>query len=457
MTLHVAEEAYRTDTGRQRQANEDALFARPPLFAVADGMGGAQAGEVASKIATEALKESTPGDEAPERYLRRIAEAANERIHGLSKADASRSGMGTTLTAALVDEDEISIAHVGDSRAYLFRGGELKRLTSDHSMVEELRRQGKLTSEQAEEHPQRSIITRALGPEPEVEVDTMTYPLNAGDVILLCSDGLTTMIHEPEIAEILTRSPGLEHSVEALVHVANERGGRDNITVVAFRLEEEEAPIADSQATLVGPAAAEAGLTAENIAAARRDRPVAGPSGHAEKPRRWPGRVARVLVALLIIAALGAAAWYGSRQIHFLGVDEGGRVALYEGLPYDLPFGIELYDEQLSTPVQLSALPTDRRDEATNHQLRTEDDAQSLIEDLENTATAAPEPEPQPEPPGGGTAPGAGGGGGKPAGGGGGDGPGGGSAGGGPAGGGGSPEPGGGGQAGDGPKQGKPG
>jgi PPM family protein phosphatase len=381
--LRVAEEAYRTDTGRQRQANEDALFARPPLFAVADGMGGAQAGEVASKIATEALEQAGPADEAPERYLRRVVESANERIHGLAERDASRSGMGTTLTAALVREDEISIAHVGDSRAYLWRDDNLRRLTSDHSLVEELRRQGRLTDEQAEEHPQRSIITRALGPEADVEVDTMTYPARPGDVILLCSDGLTTMISEQRIAEILTRSATLDTAVSKLIAEANERGGRDNVTVVAFRLEEEGAAVADAQPTLVGPAAEEAGLTAERVAAAR-ERPEPG--------RRWPGRLARALLALLIVAGLGAAAWYGSRQIHFLGVDEGGRVALYRGLPYDLPFGIELYEEQLSSPVQLTSLPSDRRDEATNHELRSEDDAQSLIEDLENAAVTAPQP-----------------------------------------------------------------
>jgi PPM family protein phosphatase len=410
--LRVAEEAHRTDTGRQRQANEDALFARAPLFAVADGMGGAQAGEVASRIATEALDESRAGEGAPERYLRDVAEAANERIHGLAQRDASRSGMGTTLTAVLIGDDEISIGHVGDSRAYLYRDGELRRLTSDHSLVEELRRQGRLTDEQAEEHPQRSIITRALGPEPKVDVDTMTYPVRPGDVILLCSDGLTTMIGEPEIAEILASSPALEPAVSRLVDEANERGGRDNITVVAFRLEEAGAPVSEPQPTLVGPAAEEAGLTADRVAAARRQEPAAAPPSG----RRWPGRLARVLVALLIVAGLGAAAWYGSRQVHFLGIDEGGRVALYRGLPYDLPFGIELYEEQFSSPVQLAALPSDRRDEATDHELRSEDDARSLIEDLENAATAPQPPPPQP-PAGGGQAGGGQAGGGQAAGG----------------------------------------
>jgi PPM family protein phosphatase len=392
--LRVAEEAYRTDTGRQRQANEDALFARSPLFAVADGMGGAQAGEVASQIATEALEESAPDDEAPELYLQRVLEGANERIHGIAQKDASTSGMGTTLTAALIRDDEISIAHVGDSRAYLYRDGELRRLTSDHSLVEELRRQGRLTDEQAEEHPQRSIITRALGPEPVVEVDTMTYQLRPGDVILLCSDGLTTMVGESRIAETLATAPDLETAVAKLVDEANARGGRDNITVVAFRLEEAGVEVADSQATLIGPTAEEAGLTADRVGAAGGGRRGGGRAGAATAAapakRRWPGRLGRGLLALLIVAGLGAAAWYGSRQIHFLGVDEAGRVTLYEGLPYELPFGIELYEEELSTPVQLTSLPPDRRDEATNHELRSEDDAKSLIEDLEEAAVAPP-------------------------------------------------------------------
>ena len=415
--LRVAEEAYRTDTGRQRQANEDALFARSPLFAVADGMGGAQAGEVASQIATEALEESAPADEAPELYLQRVLEGANERIHDIAQKDASTSGMGTTLTAALIRDDEISIAHVGDSRAYLYRDDELKRLTSDHSLVEELRRQGRLTDEQAEEHPQRSIITRALGPEPAVQVDTMTYQLRAGDVILLCSDGLTTMVPESRLAATLATAVDLDSAVATMVDEANARGGRDNITVVALRLEEEGVEVADSQATLIGPTAEEAGLTADRVAAAGRG----GAGGRARtgaaaaaapQKRRWPARLAKGLLALLIVAGLGAAAWYGSRQVHFLGVDEAGRVTLYEGLPYDLPFGIELYEEELSTPVQLTSLPADRRDEATNHELRSEDDAKNLIEDLEEVAAAPPV---QPPPAGGDG--GGGQGGGKPGGG----------------------------------------
>src|SRR4051812_38083738 len=266
--LKVAEQAYVSDTGRQRDANEDSYFATPPVFAVADGMGGAQAGEVASRLAAESFETVERGTESPEAYLRSIAKTANARIHRLAESDSTRSGMGTTLTAALVEGDEVGLAHVGDSRAYLFRGGELKLLTSDHSLVEELRRQGRLTDEQAEDHPQRSIITRALGPERDVEVDTMTYRARPGDIYLLCSDGLTTMVKEDRIAEILREARTLDDAAIKLIADANDAGGRDNITVVAFRVDDAAAPVeAEDQLTLVGPAAEEAGLTAAGVQA----------------------------------------------------------------------------------------------------------------------------------------------------------------------------------------------
>src|SRR5918997_5988237 len=186
--LRVGEQAFRSDTGRQRTANEDSYYASAPLFVVADGMGGAQAGEVASRIAAEAFESAERQGEAAEAFLRRIAHGANDRIHGLAQSDTSRSGMGTTLTAALVDGEDVAIAHVGDSRAYVYRDGELRLLTTDHSLVEELRRQGRLTEEQAEDHPQRSIITRALGPEADVDVDTLTISARPDDIFLICSD-----------------------------------------------------------------------------------------------------------------------------------------------------------------------------------------------------------------------------------------------------------------------------
>jgi serine/threonine protein phosphatase PrpC len=396
MDLRVAEQAFVSDTGRQREANEDSFFAGAPVFAVADGMGGAQAGEVASRVAAESFESAERGEESPEAYLRSIAEAANSRIHALAQEDAERSGMGTTFTAAVIEGEELSIAHVGDSRAYLFREGELRMLTSDHSLVEELRRQGRLTEEQAEDHPQRSIITRALGPDRDVEVDTMTYRARPGDVYLLCSDGLTTMVKDDQIREVLADAPDLNTAAERLIAAANAAGGRDNITVVAFRLEEAEvaaeatgpgAP--EPGATLVGPAAEEAGLTAAGVAAererqsavARRARRRRGVEP-TEPPRRRRGRtVLKVLATLVILGVIVAGAVYGVRQVYFLGVDDSGRVALYRGLPYELPLGINLYTEQFAE-VPIDSIPPERQDSAVNHDLRSKDDAENLLQDL---------------------------------------------------------------------------
>jgi serine/threonine protein phosphatase PrpC len=393
--LRVAEQAQRTDTGRQRNANEDSFFARAPVFAVADGMGGARAGEVASRLAAEVFDAGNVGEEAPEIYLGRVANEANQRIHEVAESDSSRSGMGTTLTAAMVQGDEVSLAHVGDSRAYLFRDRKLRRLTEDHSLVEELQRQGRLTEEQASEHPQRSIITRALGPESTVEVDTMTYKATDGDVFLLCSDGLTTMVPDEEIATALAAEAELGRLVHRLVKKANEAGGRDNITVLAFRLEQVSAPVAEPGVTTVVPAvsvdeAPPAPAPAVASTAARRapDRPV-----EAQPPARRPvvttRRALRVLVPVAVVAAVVAGAWLGARQIYFLGTDEGGRVALFRGVPYELPFGITLYDERYSSPVQAESLPADRQESVRDHNLRSRSDAVSLIEDLQAAAIEA--------------------------------------------------------------------
>ncbi len=259
--LRVSEQAFGSDTGRQRNANEDSFFVRAPVFVVADGMGGAQAGEVASKAAADAFERDLL-DAPPERALKETIEAANLEIHEHARADPSLAGMGTTITAAIVDpaSEEVGIGHVGDSRAYRLRGGKLERLTRDHSLVEEMRRKGQLTDAQAEDHPQRSIITRALGPEPEVEVDVQTVPAQPGDVFLLCSDGLTTMLDDERIAGILGSASSLDSAVRALIDEANRAGGRDNITALAFRLEDAAAPArAPEGATLIGPSAVRPG------------------------------------------------------------------------------------------------------------------------------------------------------------------------------------------------------
>lgn len=236
--LRVIEYAQRTDTGRQRPANEDSFLARTPLFAVADGMGGAQAGEVASRMAVEVLHEGL-GDAKDgtmaERLRDRVVEA-NRRIHDRAQSDSSNAGMGTTLTAAYVDERELVVVHVGDSRLYRLRHGHLERLTRDHSLVEELVRQGRLTPEEAAEHPQRSIITRALGPESEVAVDSEVLRVENHDLYMVCSDGLTAMLSEDRIEDLLNVDASLNERVDALVDAANDAGGRDNITVLLLSL-----------------------------------------------------------------------------------------------------------------------------------------------------------------------------------------------------------------------------
>ncbi|HEX8978014.1 MAG TPA: Stp1/IreP family PP2C-type Ser/Thr phosphatase, partial [Solirubrobacteraceae bacterium] len=259
--LRASQTSWKTDTGRQRKDNEDSAFARAPLFVVADGMGGAQAGEVASQIAIEAFQTELPAAGSPEQRLAARAQDANRRIYEISSTEHDRAGMGTTLTAVYVDASELAVAHVGDSRAYLFRDGELGRLTQDHTLVEELLRRGKLTEEQAAEHPQRSIITRALGVDPQVDVDTRTYSARAGDVVLLCSDGLTSMIPEKQVAEVLQQEPDLDRAAERLIAEANAAGGRDNITVILFRLEEvaDGSGQGEDQPTVVGLGGASAG------------------------------------------------------------------------------------------------------------------------------------------------------------------------------------------------------
>jgi protein phosphatase len=251
-----------------------------------------------------------------------------------------------------------------------------------------MRRKGQLTDEQAEEHPQRSIITRALGPEPEVDVDVRTLPAMPADVFLLCSDGLTTMIGEERIATLITGATSLDAAVRALVDEANRAGGRDNITAVLFRLEDAAAPAAaEERPTLIGPSAEDEGFTADEVrrraAAARRE----------EAPRPSAARrAAKVLAALLLVGALAFGAWWANRQVWFLGTDEGGRVALYRGLPYELPLGIDLYEQRYSSPIQADALPSRRREAVTGHELRSRDDAVSLIQDIERTegVTAGP-------------------------------------------------------------------
>jgi PPM family protein phosphatase len=416
--LRAADSVWKTDTGRQRRDNEDSAYVRVPLYVVADGMGGAQAGEVASALAVEEFSRGLPDSDADhptaEQRLAARVRDANRRIYETAQVEREHSGMGTTLTAVYVDGADLAIAHVGDSRAYVFRDGELTRLTHDHSLVEELMRRGKLTPEQAAEHPQRSIITRALGIEPEVEVDTWTYPARAGDVVLLCSDGLTSMIEEQQVADVLRSEPDLDRAGERLIAAANEAGGRDNITVVLFRLvdTDEERPI-DPADTIVGiqaddeliqprdgnGVAAQDGHdppTAQMTVAApviTRGQPASRPTprlartqGRPEpEQRRTAGPMFKVFAALFSIAVVvflfGGGGYLATRTLFFVGTNNDGIVTLYSGLPYD--FIVPFYEQSYVSGLPASEVPQADRARLFNHDLHSQSQAITIIRQAE--------------------------------------------------------------------------
>jgi PPM family protein phosphatase len=411
VALGIVEQVGRTDVGRQRSANEDSLVLQPPFFAVADGMGGARAGEVASAIAAEAFEGASAAGEAAEAQLARILREANRRIYDLAVTDESRRGMGTTLTAAKVHDGEVSLGHVGDSRAYRMRDGELEQITRDHSLVAELERSGQITPEAAEHHPQRSIITRALGPEPDVEVDTYTLSAREGDLFLLCSDGLTSMLSDDEVAAILRTSATLDDAADALIKAANQSGGKDNITVVLFRLGELEEGALAEPTTIAGPPPTEdetiAGqLSADDLKAAAaappststRIEPVppdpAAPAKPRRRKRRRGGLVLKGVLGLALVAAALAGLYALSRQVYFVGTNDGGLVTVYRGVPYELPFGIDLYEEEYASGMPARAIPAGRRERVLDHEWRSREDAVDLVRalergQLEGTGTAS--------------------------------------------------------------------
>jgi PPM family protein phosphatase len=408
MLLRIVEQAGMSDVGRQRSANEDSLVLSPPFFAVADGMGGAKAGEVASALAAETLQGASEDGEAAEAQLARLLREANRRIYELAVSDDAHRGMGTTLTAAKVTGDEVSVGHVGDSRAYLLRDGELEQITRDHSLVAELERSGQITAEAAEHHPQRSIITRALGPEPDVDVDTYTVTGRSGDVFLLCSDGLTSMVTDSEVASLLRSAERLEDAAESLVRAANQSGGKDNITVVLFRLGEAEAstevPAEDdtiagqisateiqaaADVPTVAPGAGASGTLAEApadatiVARAERLTPPEALSAPRRRRRFGLRAAVRTLLALALLAGIVTGLYALSRQVYFIGTNEGGLVTLYRGVPYELPLGLELYQEEYASGVPARAIPARRRERVLDHEWRARGDAVDLLRTLE--------------------------------------------------------------------------
>jgi PPM family protein phosphatase len=409
--MKVTDTAGFTDPGRKRRRNEDSFVIDPPLFAVADGMGGAQAGEVASRLAAAAFREFHDADDLdPEKRLAAIIKEANRRIYERAADDAQVSGMGTTITAALVAADALVIGHVGDSRAYRLRGGKFEQLTDDHSLVADLVRSGRITPEEADTHPQRSVITRALGTDREVDVDTFTVRAESDDLFLICSDGLTTMVDDEEIRDLVTRAGDLEQAGKGLVKAANKAGGEDNITVVLFRLaggpsELEDTMVAsengraqddDLEDTLTGleapriaaPAPAAAAVAEREWGPALdEEEPAPRPAPASAGESRWGRRAVLGALGLAFVTAIFAAAFWALTRANFIGVDEDGNVAVYQGVPWDLGGGVHLYRPRYVSQLQAVQLTPSERAVLLDHKLSSYDSARDRLDPYEQEAS----------------------------------------------------------------------
>jgi protein phosphatase len=305
-----------TDIGRVREKNEDSYLVEEPLFAVADGMGGHKGGDVASQLALETIEGEPTAD------LAKRLRDANAAVFERSQSDRSVTGMGTTVTAVVVEGTSALFAHVGDSRAYLLRAGDLRQLTDDHTLVARMVKSGEITEAEAEVHPHRSVLTRALGTEPDVIVDEFDVALTDGDRLLLCSDGLTGMVTEEQIVAILSAAPDPQDASNRLVRAANRAGGVDNITVVVIDVEAEDGEDTDAPPT-------------GRVTPSRR------------RLLRVAGRIALVLL-ILAVAVIGLRV-YVDRQ-WYVG-ESGGRVAVFRGIP------AEFAGLHFSHPVVITEIP----------------------------------------------------------------------------------------------------
>lgn len=370
MTLQAAA---RTDVGRARERNEDAFFARGAVYAVADGLGGHKAGEIASRVALEplaGLADRSPADAA--RGIAGAVRAGNRLVFERAAGDPSLRGMGTTLTAVAISNGTAHVAHVGDSRCYLVRGRSIVQVTDDHTVVARMVKEGKLTPEQADHHPQRSLLLRALGADHDVEVDQTEVALQAGDRLLLCSDGLTAVLSDEEIADFAAAADDLETICQRLIDEANDRGGPDNITVV-----------------LVSVAG---GAPAAGRGAGLRRRP--------RRRRRFPRRA---VAWSLLVLALGTGAFFGVRAVlgrsMFVGVHDG-RVAIFRGLPSDSLRGLATLEEQTDLSIEdVAPFWRPRLEDG----VRADDlaDARAIVARIRDdsqrpTPTASPSPRPSP-------------------------------------------------------------
>jgi len=313
-----------TDIGRVRERNEDSVLVDPPLYVVADGMGGHRGGQVASQVALETMEAlATAGSGSLADHVRR----ANQAVWDRSLSDDRLSGMGTTLTAARVEGASALIAHVGDSRAYLLREGRLQQLTTDHTLVCRMVRSGEITEAEADVHPHKNVLTRALGTDEQVEVDEDSIALLDGDRLVICSDGLTGMVTEDQIQAILENRDQPQQAADRLVKAANRAGGIDNISVVVIDA---------------------IGEGDEAVGGGRR---VAPPSGRTLA--RWGLRAG--LALLVVIVLLFGARWWLDRQWYVGPAD--GSVAIFQGMPltilgYDLGHPVEMHTDLPASEVR---------------------------------------------------------------------------------------------------------
>jgi protein phosphatase len=382
-----------THAGKVRQNNEDALLVGEgedeTLFVVADGIGGFEAGEVASSLAVDVLKDLQPD----EPFKAAIGEA-NRRIVAAGRGDEKLSGMGTTVVAIRFGgkqgEPVVEVAHVGDSRAYLMRCGDMNPITEDHSLVAELVRSGDLTRDQAAEHPQKNLITRALGADEEVDVDTAILPIEAGDRILLCSDGLSDMVSETGISEMLADSPDdPERAARALLSAALDAGGNDNITIIVVDVKEQPAAnVRERRERRSGGTSEMLALGPSGQGVEARTPPRARPRRSTKAARRkrsrgfWKGLgklVRGLAIVLVLVAALTPVYLWGSSR-YFFEFDEGEVVA-YQGLPY-APLGMELNQEWRRPGLTESEIKEPYQKPIENHKLYTRDQAERVLEDL---------------------------------------------------------------------------
>ncbi len=383
----------RTDVGRRRTVNQDSILAKLPLAAVADGVGGASSGEVASATALQVLEDAvgtavggldsdTAGIAAveAERLLDDALVAANRAVHELANSTPDHAGMATTLTAVLMlDGREAAIGHVGDSRAYLVDSAGLVQLTDDHSVVGELVRLGELDEDDAEQHPRRNVITRAIGGEDDVEVDTRTVSIPSGSALLLCSDGLNVHLRHHDIAGVIARLGGdPEATVNALVDAANDAGGSDNISVII---------VAPDGTVPIPPLRAEPPLPPILEDEPYRDALPPGTVASGRGSAR-DSRMLRMLIAALVFLVLALAAVIAWRQSFFLTERADGRIGIDRGFPLS---GLhESWRTGEVTADELSAY--DRRELIDAHQLRSRADAEKLLRQLPERIVATSPP-----------------------------------------------------------------